>query len=129
MPKTAPLHLTAAERQELETRLRSPSLRADDLKRARLLLLLADGASYDTIQETLDCGRAFVALWKSRFLEERLAGLYSRHQGRAPNVLTPGMEARILEWTRRKPTDRATHWSTRRLAKALGVSHMLIARA
>jgi len=38
------------------------------------------------------------------------------------------MEARILNWTRKKPTDGTTHWSTRRLAKKLGVDHMLVAR-
>jgi transposase len=128
MPKTAALHLNSAQRQELEGRLRSRSLRSDDSKRARLLLLLADGESYDTIQESLGCGRAFIALWKRRFLKEGLAGLYSRHRGRAPKVLTPKREARILEWTRRKPTDGSTQWSTRKLGKQLGVSHMLIAR-
>jgi transposase len=128
MPKTSPLHLTSVQRKELEARLRSRSLRADDSKRARLLLLLADGESYDSIQEALDCGRAFVALWKGRFLKDGLAGLYSRHKGREPRVLTPRAEARILEWTRRKPTDGSTQWSTRKLAKVLGVSHMLVAR-
>ena len=38
------------------------------------------------------------------------------------------MEARILSWTRRTPTDGSTHWTTRKLAKKLGVSHMLVAR-
>ena len=128
MPKTAALHVSPAQRRELEGRMRSRSLRSDDSKRARLLLLLADGESYDTIQESLGCGRAFVALWKRRFLEEGLAGLYSRHKGRAARVLIPRTEARILEWTRRKPTDGSTQWSTRKLGKQLGVSHMLVAR-
>src|SRR5258708_38809247 len=123
MPKTSALPLTPAERRELEARLRSRSLRSDDSKRARLLLLLADGESYDAIQESLDCGRAFVALWKGRFLKEGLAGLYSRHKGRAPRVLTPRTEARILEWTRRKPTAGPTQWSTRRLARGLMAGH------
>jgi transposase len=39
------------------------------------------------------------------------------------------MEARILTWTQKKPTDGTTHWSTRRLAKKLGINHMLVARA
>ena len=43
-------------------------------------------------------------------------------------VLTPKVEARILNWTRKKPTDGSTHWSTRRLAKKLGVHHMMVAR-
>jgi transposase len=38
------------------------------------------------------------------------------------------MEARILAWTQKRPTDGSTHWSTRRLAKKLGVHHMMVAR-
>jgi transposase len=90
--------------------------------------MLIDGESYDSIQETLGCSSAYVARWKDRFLREGLGGVYSRHQGRKVQTRTPRMEARILDWTRRKPTDGSTHWSTRKLAKALGVSHMLVAR-
>ncbi|MDA2912093.1 IS630 family transposase, partial [Nitrospiraceae bacterium AH_259_D15_M11_P09] len=43
-------------------------------------------------------------------------------------VLTPKLEARILDLTRRGPQDGSTHWSTRRVGKALGVSHMMVAR-
>ena len=56
-------------------------------------------------------------------------GLYSRHRGQVATVLTPRLEARILEWTRqRKPADGSTHWSTRKLGAHLGVSHMMVAR-
>jgi hypothetical protein len=37
-------------------------------------------------------------------------------------------EAKILDWTRRPPTDGTTHWSSRRLAKALGANHMMMMR-
>jgi transposase len=43
-------------------------------------------------------------------------------------VLTPQVEARILQWTQRPPTDGSTHWSTRRLAATLGMHHMMVAR-
>ena len=92
------------------------------------LLLLADGASYTRIQQTVGCTAPFVSKWKCRFLKERLAGLYARHQGRPVQVLTPRMQARILSWTKKKPTDGSTHWSTRRLAKKLGIHHMMVAR-
>jgi transposase len=45
-------------------------------------------------------------------------------------VLTPALEARILAWTRKPPTDGSTHWSTRKLAKALKLrSHTYVQRA
>jgi transposase len=120
--------LTRDERAELGKRTRSRSGRADDARIARVLLLLADGASYTEVQEKAGCTAPFVSKWKRRFLEERLAGLYSRHKGRPTEVLTPSMEARILSWTQKKPTDGSTHWSTRRLAKKLGINHMMVAR-
>jgi transposase len=125
---TQPLTLTAAERAELTQRARSRAGRAHDARVARLLLLLSDGRTYREIAVLVDCSEPFISKWKQRFETDGLAGLYTRHAGRATTVLTPKMEARILDWTRRAPTDGATHWSTRRLAKRLGVHHMMVAR-
>lgn len=102
--------------------------RAEDARRARVILLLAKGLSWSEVCERLDCSRGFVARWRRRFLSERLAGMYGRHRGPSPSLVTPEMEARILQATRRGPDDGSTHWSTRRLASKLGVSHMTIAR-
>lgn len=123
-----PIRLKKTERAELARRARSRKGRADDARVARVLLLLAEGETYRMIAEKVGCSEPFISKWKKRFLEEGLAGLYARHQGRPVSVLTPRMEARILDWTRKKPTDGTTHWSTRRLATKLGVHHMMIAR-
>jgi transposase len=128
MDERASVVLTRTERRELGKRASSRSGRADDARIARVLLLLADGASYTEVQQTVGCSAPFISKWKRRFLEERLAGLYVRHEGRPVQVLTPAMEARILSWTQKIPTDGSTHWSTRRLAKKLGVHHMMVAR-
>ena len=120
--------LTVEQRRELEARVRSRNLRAGDVRKARLVLMLAEGRSYRAVQDALGCSSAYVARWKNRFEAEGLAGLYGRHQGRRATVLTPAMEARILAKTRTAPKDGSTHWSTRRLAKALGVNHTLVAR-
>lgn len=125
---TQPIKLTAAERGELERRMRSRTGRAHDALVARVLLLLAEGHVYRDIAERLVCSQPFISKWKQRFVDEGLAGLYVRHAGRPVEVLTPKMEARILNWTRKKPTDGSTHWSTRRLAKKLAVPHMTVAR-
>lgn len=90
--------------------------------------MLADGESWSRIQTALSCSPDYIGRWRRRFVSERLSGLYARHQGRKAEVLTPKMEARILAWTRKKPADGSTHWTTRKLAKQLGVHHMMIAR-
>jgi transposase len=113
---------------ELSQRATSQAGRADDARRARLILLLEAGETWAQIREKLSCNDAFIDRWSKRFADERLTGLLSRHAGQEPSTLTPGLEARILEWTiKRKPTA-STHWSTRKLAEQLGVSHMMIAR-
>lgn len=124
-----PVALTEAERKELETRARSRSLPAADVLRARVVLMLADSTPWRDIQARLGCTRPFIARWRSRFLAEGLEGLYPRHQGRRRQESSLRLEARILKATMKAPTDGTTHWSTRRLARHLGVNHMQVARA
>src|SRR5512135_2879792 len=126
--RTTTLHLEPSVRDELQARVRSRALRAEDARRARLILMLADGESYTSICRTLACNPSFVSRWKTRFAAEGLSGLHSQYWGRQVERRTPELEARILNWTRRKPADGSTHWSTRKLARKLGVSHMMVAR-
>jgi transposase len=120
--------LTPSERTELRDRMRLRTLPAEDVRRARLILLLAQGKSYLAIRQVLGCNPNYISRWKGRFEAERLAGLYSHHRGRAVEKRTPALEARILEWTRRPAPDGSTHWSSRKLAQHLGISHMMVAR-
>lgn len=124
------LKLTASDRETLEARVRSRSLRADDVRRSKLILMLADEKSYTEIQANLGCNAGYVSRWKKRFEQEGLAGLYARNAGGKPVALTPALEAKILARTAKKPNDGTTHWSTRRLARSMKLSnHMLVARA
>jgi transposase len=90
--------------------------------------LLAEDKSYSAIRHVLGCNPNYISRWKGRFETERLAGLYSHYRGRAVEKRTPALEAKILEWTRRPPPDGSTHWSSRKLARHLGISHMMVAR-
>jgi transposase len=128
MPSTR-LVLTTEQRTELETRARSRRGRADAARRARVILLLAEGETYAAITAKTGCSSRTVALWKRRFDADGVAGLAARHLGSKPTVLTPALQARILAWTRRAPPHGATHWSTRSLGRKLGVQHTIIARA
>jgi len=91
--------------------------------------MLAAGESYLAIRSALKCNANYISRWKGRFEEDRLSGLFSRHGGGGRVVLTPALEARILERTRRGPSDGSTHWTTRKLGRAMNVSHTLIAKA
>ena len=76
--------LTDSELEELTRRAKSRTGRAEDARRARLILLLAEGHTWDEVSERIDCSRGFVASWSRRFTEQRIAGLCSRHLGQAP---------------------------------------------
>jgi len=123
------LMLTTEQRIELETRARSRRGRADSARRARVILLLADGDRYTSITAKTGCSSRTIALWKRRFEADGIAGLSARHRGSKRTVLTPALQARILAWTRRAPPHGATHWSTRSLGRKLGVQHTIVARA
>src|SRR5207245_160429 len=52
-----------------------------------------------------------------------------RYKGQPPTVLTPAMEARVLDKARQAPPDGSTHWSTRKLGRVLKIHHNLVAKA
>ncbi|HEX2014322.1 MAG TPA: IS630 family transposase, partial [Nitrososphaera sp.] len=108
---------------------RSRKSRAEDVKRARVILLLSKGRTYVEIREMVDCSFPFISQWKKRFAKDRIAGLIPLYKGRTARVLDATLEAKILSATRKKPSDGSTHWTTRKLARYLGINHMLVARA
>ncbi|WP_035373889.1 helix-turn-helix domain-containing protein, partial [Pseudoduganella violaceinigra] len=91
--------LTDSERSELQQQVNARNVRADVVRRARLILLLADKHTWEEIRAKLDCSNGFIALWHKRFSAERLAGLYSRHAGRSAFKVTDRLEARVLART------------------------------
>lgn len=132
MPTPTPrdIVLTTEERTDLQRLARGGRGRADLARRARVILRLADGASFLEIQRGLGESSRTILKWKARFLADRVAGLHGRYPGARPTVLTPALEARILSWTRKPPVDGSTHWSARKLAVHLKLSsHTFVSRA
>jgi hypothetical protein len=82
---TDAITLTNSERMELMRRANSRTDRAEDARRARLILLLAEGHTWDEITERIECSRGFVASWSKRFAEQRIAGLYGRPVTTSPD--------------------------------------------
>src|SRR6266542_3403125 len=79
--------LSKAERMELTQRATSQAGRADDARRARLILKLEAGETWAEIRDKLACNDDFIDRWSKRFGAERLAGLFSRHAGQAASTL------------------------------------------
>src|SRR5216110_1802723 len=103
--------LTTDQPVELSSIAQSRSLPACYVFRAKLILMLAEGTPFNTINR-----------WKQRFLQSGLDGVDTYHPGQKATVLTPALRARILSATRKKPRDGSRHWSCRKLAATLSVS-------
>src|SRR5258708_32788519 len=120
------LVLTTDQRSDLDARVRSGRGRADAARRARVILLLAEGCSYAAIGAMTGCSSRTIALWKQRFAKDGLAGLAARHHGSKPTGLTPAPEARIMTGTRRPPPPGATHRAPPTLRPQPGRQHHVI---
>jgi len=120
--------LSDDQRSELSSIALSRSLPAGYVFRARLVLMLAEGASFSTIKRQLHTTAPTIIRWKARFLDLGMDGLDTHHPGQSTSVLTPALRARILSATRKKPADGSTHWSCRKLAAIVGVSKSTVYR-
>ena len=124
------IKLTPTEREQLQAMLRKHSADASQARRARCVLLWADGQRRVDIRAKLACNDALVTRWTRAYGEQGLAGLVSLYPGRKPAKPVARLEARVLDRTlKHKPKDGSTHWSSRKLAAELGdISFMTVQR-
>src|ERR1700741_124863 len=100
-----PVVPTPTQRVDLEEIARSQSLPAGFVLRAKIILLLADGASYEVIKTKMEPTAPTISRWKKRFLEGGLDGFETQRPGQPARKLTAKLRARILNATRRRPGD------------------------
>ena len=121
--------LASIERRELERLARSRTRALERAKRrAKVILMLSAGGSYNEISKRLGCTFTYISYWRGRFRDKRLIGLASGEPGGGRRRNSDQIEALIMEWTRREPTDGSTQWSSRRLAKEVGASQSTVSR-
>jgi transposase/DNA-binding CsgD family transcriptional regulator len=128
--KTAPtIVLSSAERKILTTWSRGRSTPARVVLRARIVLAAAEGKTNETIAAELHTSKPTVGRWRSRFAAGRAAGIEkdALRPGRTP-AITAETVTRIVRKTIQEKPKAATHWSTRSMAKAVGVSKATVQR-
>lgn len=126
---TMDLILSAEDRQILHGMLRATTISAGLARRARVILALADGLSYAEIGARYQVTDTFIARWKKRVHEGGVPALGDLPRSGRPDRLDPKLEAKILAKTQEPPPAPFTHWTTRRLAHAIGnVSHGTVHR-
>ena len=121
--------LSSAERSTLTAWATAKRLPLRVIQRAQIVTLAADGVTSRDIAEQLEISRPTVQLWRERFLALRVAGLEkdAPRPGRIPSI--PATKIRVIvEATLHTTPPAATHWSTRTMAQAHGVSEATVRR-
>jgi transposase len=126
--KARVITLSVDERAYLDRLVRRRKVGRGDAQRAEIVLLAADGLHNCAIAAKIGVTRQTVRTWRERFAKHRLDGLCDEPRCGAPRKIGDDqVEAIVVKTLEEKPTG-ATHWSTRDMAKASGVSASSVQR-
>src|SRR5580658_5570808 len=121
--------LTEEQQRTLQLWACARSLPSRQVERARVVLLAATGKQDLEIAAEIGISNQKAARWRMRFLKLGLAGLEkdAPRPGRAPTITSAKVQEVVRKTTQEKPTN-ATHWSTRTMAEAAGLSEKSVRR-
>src|SRR6201986_1035860 len=120
IPEAREVRLRRGDRKVLEARCRSPVTLQRDLKRARIVLLAAQGRSTRWIAKEVGVQPRIVSLWRHRYADHGLEGLNDKPRPGKQPIYTKATEKRILKLLDNPPPDGFARWSGPLLAGALG---------
>lgn len=123
-----PLILTDDERSQLERWARRPKTSQRLALRSRIVLACADGMDNTEAADELGVTSATVGKWRKRFLQNRLDGLVDEPRPGAPRKITDDDVHRVVTKTLESKPKNATHWSTRSMAEATGMTQNAVWR-
>lgn len=124
----AEIILSKDEREQLERWSRRPKTAQALAQRARIVLACAEGDSNDKVAHRLKLTAQTVGKWRRRFIAQRMQGLLDEPRVGAPRKILDADVERVLRLTlESKPKD-ATHWSTRSMAQASGLTQTAVSR-
>ena len=126
-PKQA-LILTDEERDRLQSLAHRAPSQPLLARRARLVLARAEGLDNKTVARKMRASLGMVGKWRSRFLKARLEGLYDEPRPGAPRKVSDAQVEQVVIQTLESTPRGQTHWSTRGLATASGLSRMTVSR-
>jgi transposase len=119
----------SSEERELLTSIAHRSRSASALAlRARIVLACAEGKDNQTVARRLRLNPVTVGKWRARFVKDRIEGLYDEPRPGAPRKISDADIEKVIVRTLETTPRGATHWSTRSMAKATGLSQSSISR-
>jgi transposase len=122
------IELTDAEREQLESWSRRSTTAQALAQRSRIVLLVADGRRTGEIAQQLGVHRNTVAKWRRRFASERLDGLVDEPRPGQPRTITDADVDEVITRTLESAPKDATHWSTRSMAREVGLTQSAVHR-
>jgi transposase len=128
MAARAEVVLSGEERETLERWARRPKSSQALALRCRIVLAAAEGLSSLEIAERLNCHPATVGRWRGRFARRRFDGLHDEPRPGKPRSITDADVERVIVKTLEEQPREATHWSTRSMAAATGMSQSAVSR-
>ena len=128
MAQRAEVVLSDEDREVLERWARRPKSAQALALRCRIVLAAADGQSSQEIAARLGCTASTVGKWRGRFARRGFDGLHDEPRpGKPRSIGDDRIERVIVKTLEEQPSD-ATHWSTRSMAQATGMSQSAISR-
>jgi transposase len=128
-PKLAQLELTVEERAALEGLARRPKTAQALAVRARIVLACAEGLSNSEVSRRLGLSLPTVGKWRKRFVADRVDGLRDEPRPGAPRKIGDAqIEAVITKMLEELPSNQDGQWSTRSMAKAVGLNQTAVSR-
>jgi transposase len=124
----APLTLTDDERTALDQWTRRRTTAQALALRARIILRAATGQSNTVTARELRVTKATVGKWRGRFVRDGLQGLLDEPRPGVPRQINDAQVEHVITTTLESTPRDATHWSTRSMAKATGLSQSAISR-
>ena len=126
-PKAA-LVVTKVDRQVLDSMAHRARTAPQLARRARIVLACATGLDNTTVAKKLRMSKPTVGRWRQRFIDKGVDGLLDEPRPGAPRTINDTQVEAVVTRTLETTPRGATHWSTRTLAKATGVSPMRVHR-
>ena len=127
-PRPTAITLSDDERRKLTDWAKRPTSAQRLALRANIVLAATDGRSNAAIAAEFRVTVPTARKWRDRFAARRLEGLTDEPRPGAPRTITDAhVEAAVTRTLESRPAD-ATHWSTRALARDLGLSQTAVAR-
>src|SRR5947207_2822199 len=120
--------LSEEERETLERWARRSKSGQALALRCRIVLAAADGENTIDIAERFGSSRRTVSKWRGRFAEHGLDGLHDEPRPGKPRTITDDEVERVIVRTLEEQPTNATHWSTRSMASATGMSQTAVSR-